>query len=129
MGPRAMAIQIGYKLTSFYLPLVAKRYPQRIKNLLEEGAVKFHVFQPSGRTLWTIIGRDNEHWADVELGFCSCKSYYYKTLSSGKQCYHLICIELAKQNNKFVTIRFHDTEYKDFINALLSDAKCKLLLS
>jgi len=38
-----------------------------------------------------------------------------------------MCIELAKQNYKFVTTKFHDTEYKDFIGALLSDAKCNLL--
>ena len=51
---------------------------KRIKTLLEEGAVKFHIFQPSGRAIWTVVGRDDEHWADIELGFCSCKSYYYK---------------------------------------------------
>ena len=109
------------------LQLVVQSDSERIKNLLEGGAVKLHIFQPSGRTIWTIVGRDNEHWADIELGFCSCKNYYYKTLSNGKQCYHLICIELAKQNNKFVTIKFHDTEYKDFVSALVLDAKCKLL--
>jgi predicted nucleic-acid-binding Zn-ribbon protein len=41
----------------------------------------------------------------------------------------LICIVLAKQNNKFVTIKFHDTEYTDFINALLADIASKLLES
>jgi len=111
------------------LHLVVQCDSERLKNLLERGAVKLHLFQPSGRTIWTIVGRDNEHWADIELGFCSCKSYYYKTLSNGKLCYHLICIVLAKQNNKFVTIKFHDTEYTDFINALLADIASKLLIS
>jgi predicted nucleic acid-binding Zn finger protein len=100
---------------------------KRINTLVEEGAVKFHIFQPSGRAIWTVVGRDDEHWGDIELGFCSCKSYYYKTLSNGKPCYHLLCIELAKKHNKFVTIRFHDTEYTQFIKALLSDFTSKSL--
>lgn len=100
---------------------------ERLHNLLEEGAVKFHIFQPSGRAIWTIVGKDNEHWVDLELGFCSCKSYYYNTLSNGNPCYHLLCLELAKKRNKFVTIRFHDTEYTYFIKALLSDITSKIL--
>jgi predicted nucleic acid-binding Zn finger protein len=114
--------------------LITDHYPnqeivntKRINTLVEEGAVKFHIFQPSGRAIWTVVGRDDEHWGDIELGFCSCKSYYYKTLSNGKPCYHLLCIELAKKHNKFVTIRFHDTEYTQFIKALLSDFTCKSL--
>jgi predicted nucleic acid-binding Zn finger protein len=111
------------------LYLVVQCDSDRIRNLLEGGAVKLHVFEPSGRTIWTIVGRDNEHWADIELGFCSCKSYYYKTLSNGTLCYHLKCIMLAKQNNKFVRIKFHDIEYTVFINALLADIAGKLLVS
>lgn len=127
-GLTRVPIQIRYKLSCFsFLHLVAKYDPERLNKLLEEGAVKLHIFQPSGRTIWTIVGKDNEHWADLELGFCSCKSYYYKTLSNGIPCYHLLCIQLAKQHNKFVTIKFHDTEYTYFINALLSDTTCKLL--
>ncbi|HET7148900.1 MAG TPA: hypothetical protein VFI73_10425 [Candidatus Nitrosopolaris sp.] len=110
------------------LQLVVRCDSERIKHILEGGAVKLHIFQPSGRTIWTIVGKDNEYWADIELGFCSCKSYYYKTLSNGKLCYHLKCILLAMQNNKFVTIEFHDTEYMDFINALLGDIADKLLV-
>jgi predicted nucleic acid-binding Zn finger protein len=114
--------------------LITKPYPnleientRRINTLLEEGAVKFHLFQPSGRAIWTVVGRDDEHWGDIELGFCSCKNYYYKTLSNGMPCYHLLCIELAKKHTKFVTIRFHDKEYTQFIKALLSDFTSKLL--
>ena len=100
---------------------------ERLHKLLEEGAVKFHVFQPSGRAIWTIVGKDNEHWVDLELRFCSCKSYYYKTLSNGDPCYHLLCVELARKHNNFLTIRFHDSEYTYFIKALLSDTASESL--
>lgn len=89
---------------------------------MERGAIKFHVFLPSGRAIWTAVGRDREYWVDPDLGFCSCKGYYYKTLSTGIPCYHLKSVELARQNKKFVEIKFRDVEYQGFIKALISDA-------
>lgn len=102
---------------------------KRLNRLLDEGAVKQHLFRPSGIDIWTIVGKDNEYWVDLQISFCSCKSYYYKTLSSGNLCYHLHCVELAKLHNKFVTIEFHDTEYRSFIKALLSDITTRLGLA
>jgi predicted nucleic acid-binding Zn finger protein len=99
----------------------------RVERTVELGAVKLHFFEPSGRKIWTVVGKDDEHWADPDLQFCSCKNYYYKTLSNGEICYHLKCVQQAIQSNKFVRTKFDDTEYVGFLKVLLMDNSRKLL--
>ena len=91
------------------------------------GPVKLHRFQPSGTVIWTMVGKNREHWVDVDLGFCSCNRYYYRTLSNGHNCYHLTSVELARKTQKFTTVQFHDSEHKSFIEGLISDLKHSLL--
>ena len=93
-----------------------------VLNTVERRAIKFHIFLPSGRAIWTVVGRDREYWVDPDLDFCSCKGYYYKTLSTCNPCYHLKSVESARQKKKFAEIKFQDVEYQSFIKALLSDA-------
>lgn len=91
------------------------------------GSIKQHRFQPSGTVIWTMVGRDREHWIDPRLGFCSCNGYYYKTLSDGEKCYHLAYLELAMETQNFTTIEFHDSERKIVIIGLISDLRNSLL--
>ena len=100
---------------------------KRRERTISSRAVKLHVFQPSGRKLWTVVGKDNEHWTDPDLEFCSCKNYYYKTLSNLEACYHLKTVKQANENNEFVSITFDDSEYNGFVKALLIDNARKLL--
>lgn len=100
---------------------------ERIDSTVNLGGVKLHIFQPSGRKVWTVVGKDNEQWADLDLEFCSCKNYYYKTLSNAESCYHLKSVQKAVEQNKVVAIKFDDSEYNQFIKALLRDNVNKLL--
>jgi predicted nucleic acid-binding Zn finger protein len=100
---------------------------ERIDNIVKFGGVKLHLFQPSGRAIWTVIGKDREHWLDPELEFCSCKNYYFHALSNAGPCYHLKSITQAKSENKFVSIEFDDSEYMGFFKAIISDNANKLL--
>lgn len=65
-----------------------------------ENIVKKHVFLPSGKLLWEIKGKKNEHvyYINSALKFCSCKGFYYNY--NRKKCYHLTkithAIELAQ---------------------------------
>ena len=74
-----------------------------------------------------MVGKDREHWVDTRLGFCSCKGYYYRTLSDGQKCYHLAYVEVAIKTQQFTTIEFHDSERKFVIGGLISDLKNSLL--
>jgi predicted nucleic acid-binding Zn finger protein len=83
--------------------------------------VKKIIFTPSQRTTCIIIGKDNEYWIDLQLGFCSCKDFYFNTLSGGSECYHLKNARKAIDNNLFETIMFDDCEYLRFLQAIVED--------
>ena len=99
----------------------------RVEETVNLGSVKLHVFLPSGKEIWTVVGKDDEHWVDTDLQFCSCKYFYYKTLSNNQKCYHLKSVEQARQRNKFVRTDFNDGEYARFLKVLLADNSMKLL--
>jgi predicted nucleic acid-binding Zn finger protein len=79
------------------------------------------LFLPSGKKLWVVIGRDNEYWTDPELGFCSCKDFYFNTLSHGQDCYHLKSVVKAIQQRAFTIVEFDDSEYIRLLQALADD--------
>lgn len=89
--------------------------------MIDSGGIKLHIFMPSERKIWTIIGKFDEHWVDPDLEFCSCKSYYFKTLSEGEICYHLSNVEYAIKENKYIKIQFDDSEFMGFFKALITD--------
>ena len=93
----------------------------KIDNALSLGSVKRLQFRPSGRLLWIVVGKDNEHWADPGLGFCTCKDFYFKTLSGGSECYHLKSIRKAIDEFRFNTIQFNDNEYVQQLQAMVDD--------
>lgn len=93
----------------------------RIDITILAGGVKRLLFKPSGRVLWAVVGRDNEHWSDPELGFCTCKDFYFKALSGGSECYHLKSIRKAVDNSGYVTTEFDDDEYVQLLQAIADD--------
>ena len=83
--------------------------------------VKLHHFEPSNRKIWTVVGKDNEHWLDPDMGFCSCEDYYFNAMGTNGECYHLKSVNIAKSQNKVEVIKFSDSEFESFITALVSD--------
>ncbi|MBE44954.1 MAG: hypothetical protein CMO16_07255 [Thaumarchaeota archaeon] len=94
---------------------------QNTINVILRKGVKLHLFKPSNRRIWTIVGRNNEYWVDPENNFCSCKDYYFQTLSGKEKCYHLRIIDIAKRKKLIDSIEFSDDEYTIFLKALISD--------
>jgi predicted nucleic acid-binding Zn finger protein len=90
------------------------------------GSVKKLLFNPSGRVLWAVVGRDNEHWSDLELGFCTCKDFYFKALSGGPECYHLRSIRSAIGDSGFIKMEFDDSEYVQVMQAIVDDQSAML---
>jgi predicted nucleic acid-binding Zn finger protein len=93
----------------------------RIDYTVSSGSVKQMLFLPSGKNLWVVIGRDNEYWIDPELGFCSCKDFYFNTLSGGQDCYHLKSVRKAIQERGFTVIEFDDSDYVYLLQAVADD--------
>jgi len=94
----------------------------RIDDAVMSGSVKQLLFLPSKKKLWIVVGKDNEYWTDPDLGFCSCKDFYFTTLSGGQECYHLKSVRKALEENRFATMEFADNEYVEFLQAIAEDS-------
>ncbi|MDH3192602.1 MAG: hypothetical protein OEM18_07955 [Nitrosopumilus sp.] len=99
------------------------RTSEKIELVLSQKRLKLHVFEPSLRKIWTVVGMGQEHWLDPEAEYCSCPGFYFGKLNAKKSCYHLDSLRIAKKVNKFETIYFSDNEYKDFVLGLISDLR------
>jgi predicted nucleic acid-binding Zn finger protein len=86
------------------------------------------LFHPSGKRIWIVVGKDDEYWADPELGFCSCKDFYFVSLSGGKECYHLRSVRKAAKEGGIVVMDFEDVEYVQILHALAEDHANRLSL-
>ena len=95
--------------------------PNKIESVISEKRVKLHLFEPSNRKIWTVVGKGKEHWLDPELEYCSCPSFYFNSADDKKGCYHLESLLLAQKENKIELIKFSDEEFGDFISGLISD--------
>ena len=89
---------------------------KKIGSLLSEKRIKLHIFEPSDRKIWTVVGTDKEYWFDPDLDFCSCPGYYFNN-----ECYHLDNFPLAMSQNQMESTTFSDDEYGPFIGSLLSE--------
>ena len=92
-----------------------------VESIVSTNGVKLHLFEPSNRKIWTVVGKDNEHWLDLDLRYCSCEDYYYNAMETGRQCYHLQAVQSALSQDKVETIKFQDSEFESFISALVQD--------
>ncbi|MHB8546187.1 MAG: hypothetical protein ACYDAJ_05425 [Nitrosotalea sp.] len=92
-----------------------------VESIVSSNGVKLHLFEPSDRKIWTVVGKENEHWLDSDLEYCSCEDYYYNAMEKGRQCYHLQAVQTAIKQDKVETIVFQDSEFDSFISALVQD--------
>lgn len=91
----------------------------KIQLLVHERRIKLHVFQPSMREIWTVVGKGEEYWIDPTADFCSCPGFHFSVLNGKNNCYHLKSVKIAQDENKFETIIFSDDEFSDFLYGLI----------
>jgi predicted nucleic acid-binding Zn finger protein len=95
---------------------------ERALKLLEDKSVKLHKFSPSGREIWTVIGKEGDQLVNDSQPYCSCRHFYYKVLSEKDDiCYHILGLRMAKQIKEYDIIELHDSEYPTFLELLLGD--------
>ena len=97
------------------------RDTDRLETIVSEKRVKLHVFEPSRRKIWTVVGKSEERWVDPDANFCSCPAFYFGQSNGKKFCYHLDSAALAIKENQFETITFSDEEFSAFLTGLISD--------
>ena len=93
----------------------------RVQYLVSEKRVKLHIFKPTQRKIWTVVGKGEEYWIDPDCNYCSCPGFYFGKLNGKMTCYHLESAQLARTQNKVEEIIFSDDEFSDFLRALISD--------
>lgn len=94
---------------------------ERIIRILSEKRIKLHLFEPSMRKVWTIVGANNEHWIYPENDFCSCAGFHFRNLEGKGFCYHLDAVKKAKETGEYETVLFSDDEFDFFIKSFVSD--------
>ena len=86
------------------------------------GCVKRHLFLPSERSIYSVVGRNGDEFLDPDKPFCSCKSYFYRVLGGkAEYCYHILSYKIAADSGLIREIRFDDDEYDHFSELLLRD--------
>jgi predicted nucleic acid-binding Zn finger protein len=115
----------AYELLTIWHKSREKQLNVNVQNGLQMN-LKRHSFWPSGRSLWTTIGNTYESWIDLDLTYCTCNDYFFRTLSGKGPCYHLTSALDYLRHGNFEEIVFGDEEYNDFIAALIADCLVKL---
>lgn len=86
------------------------------------GSVKSHLFLPTRRRIFTVVGSNADEFIDPERSFCSCESYFYGVLGGKTQyCYHLLAYRMASESGFVREVVFDDEEYDVFFRLLASD--------
>jgi predicted nucleic acid-binding Zn finger protein len=94
---------------------------ERVQSMVSEKRVKLHIFEPSQRKIWTVVGKGEEYWIDPDCNYCSCPGFYFGKLNDKITCYHLESAHLARKENQVEDIVFSDDEFSDFLSALIAD--------
>jgi predicted nucleic acid-binding Zn finger protein len=95
---------------------------KRAVDAVLDSCVKKHVFRPSGRVIYTVVGRSGDEFIDPERPFCSCQHFFYRVLGGrDRMCYHLLSYKIACESENLEEVVFHDEEYATFLELLGGD--------
>lgn len=95
---------------------------EKAREIVTSRSVKLHKFRPSGRKIYTVVGRESEELVEPEVHLCSCANFLYRVLNEReKTCYHLAACVMAIEKDMLDVIELGDDEYTIFITMLLKD--------
>lgn len=100
------------------LRLFGDRFTKALQ-ALDEGRVRKHVFSPSGRLVWTVVGEEREYQILPLATFCSCNDFYFRVLShEASLCYHLLAQKIAEALDRYVLLAGDDGDYSTLLSVL-----------
>ncbi len=84
--------------------------------------MKRHVFRPSGRIIYSVVGRGGDEFLDPVKNYCSCSDYFFRVLGGKEEyCYHLLSYKIASEGKRLDEITFDDEEYEGFLKLMILD--------
>jgi predicted nucleic acid-binding Zn finger protein len=105
----------GTNLTELY-ELFGSRFTKAL-DALKEGRVKKYTFEPSGRIVWIVVGRERDYLIMPEAEFCTCDDFYFRVLDKKvHMCYHLLTQKIATNLGWFESIETEDESYEMLMN-------------
>ena len=79
---------------------------------IKEERVKKYVFNPSGRIVWIVVGREREYQIIPAAAFCSCDDFYFRVMDrEANICYHLIAQKIAEALERYDKVDEEDRLY------------------
>jgi len=106
-------IRTGGSMSDAEAERLVQNFSQRGKKALEalqESRIKKYVFQPSGRVVWIVVGKERDYLVMPAIGYCSCDDFYYQ-FDHGHVCYHIIAQKLAEASSRFDLFEDDDQLY------------------
>ena len=86
------------------------------------GGVKECRFLPSGRKIFSVVGRLGEEFIVPGRPYCSCSNFFFRVSGGSEElCYHLLSYMIAAKTGRAVVVEFSDDEYGDYFSALVKD--------
>ncbi len=110
---------IRAKLTEF------ERYGTKLDRAIDavlSGGVKEAHFIPSGRKVFTVVGREGDEFIDPDRPYCSCSNFYFRVIGGREAiCYHLLSYKIASRLGRVDEVEFSDEEYGPYMAAMVLD--------
>lgn len=85
--------------------------------IVKEKRVKKYVFNPSGKVMWIVVGKDREYILYPIVGYCQCDDFFFSVME-GKAyvCQHLIAQKLAEILNMYDLVEERDELFDTLMN-------------
>lgn len=96
-----------------------RKFSKAVQTVLS-GGVKKHLFVPSDRVIYTVVGSDGDEFIDPQKQFCTCHDFFFKVLGGKEElCYHLLSYKMAREAKRLETVVFSDEEYVPLLRAIM----------
>ena len=91
----------------------SSRWVKKVSRLIKNGSVEKHVFKPSGKTVWIVVGKEKDYLILPEAEFCTCDDFYFRVMDHEVHlCYHLLAQKLADLLGLYEKIEESDEIYE-----------------
>lgn len=103
-------VQADGRIMKVHRDKLSSIFGQRLEKALEafgDRRVKKYVFQPSGRKVWIVVGKEREYLVMPAAEYCTCDDFYFQ-FHQGHLCYHIIAQKLAEATSEFDLIEDDD---------------------
>jgi predicted nucleic acid-binding Zn finger protein len=98
-----------------------RRFEKAIDTALAS-SVKRHLFLPSRREAYTVVGHRGDEFLDPASPYCSCDDFYFRVMAGKRDlCYHLISYQIASKAELLDTVEFDDHEFNQIMGAIAED--------